>query len=72
MTRLLLIALSGLAVSGCAILTEAREDEMPQASEMGAGECQPAGPHDVAAPGEWICPGETGHDRVQPRHRVED
>lgn len=72
MTRLLVIALSGLAVSGCAFLSEAREDEVPSASEMGMGGCEPAGPHDAAAPGEWLCEGETGNDRVQPRHRIED
>ena len=72
MTRILLISLTGLALSGCAILSEGREDELPSASEMDAGDCHPSGPHDATAPGDWICPGETGHDRVQPRHRVED
>lgn len=72
MNKLMLVSIAALAVSGCSILTEAREDELPSAAEMGAGDCHPAGPHDAAAPGEWICPGETGADRVQPRHRVED
>jgi hypothetical protein len=72
MIRIVTIAFASLTLSGCAVLTEAREDEMPNAAEMGAAQCEPAGPHDATAPGEWVCEGETGHDRVQPRHRVEN
>jgi hypothetical protein len=72
MIRIFATTLAGLALSGCAVLTEAREDEMPDAAEMGAAQCEPAGPHDATAPGEWVCDGATGNDRVRPRHRVEN
>ena len=72
MKRLVLICVTGLAVSGCAFLAEARDDEVPSARELGAGECQQAGPHDAAAPGEWICDRGDNRDEVRPRHRVEN
>ena len=61
----LAIAVSGLAMTACSTF------DTPTAAEMGAAVCEPAGPHDATAPGEWICEGEDGSDRVQPRHRVE-
>ncbi len=57
---------SGLLMTGCAVF-----ENPPTAAEMGAAVCEPAGPHDAAAPGEWICEGENEGERVQPRHRVE-
>lgn len=62
----LLLPVTGLVLTGCALV-----DNPPTAAEMGAAVCEPAGPHDATAPGDWICEGETGHDRVKPRHRVE-
>ena len=72
MKSVLTVTLACLALGGCALLAEGREDELPSAREMGAGECQPAGPHDAAAPGEWVCDRGDAREEVQPRHRVED
>ena len=72
MTAFAALPLSAFALAGCAFLSDAREDEMPSAAELGAGECRPAGPHDVAAPGEWICDRGDGRTRNEPRHRVEN
>ena len=60
-----------LVLSGCAYLEGGRNENLPSAAELGAGECRQAGPQDPAAPGEWICDRGDGHERVQPRHRVE-
>jgi hypothetical protein len=73
MKALVITGLCGLALSGCALLQDGRPDELPSAAEMGAGDCHPAGPHDVAAPGDWICDRGADQDpNVRPRHRVED
>jgi hypothetical protein len=69
---LLVLACLSLTLSGCAWLSGGRDDDLPSAAELGAGECRPAGPQDPAAPGEWICDRGEGFDRVQPRHRVEN
>lgn len=69
MTKTITISLAGLALLG---LTGCETWSAPTAEEMGLGDCVPAGPHDVAPPGSWICEGEDTHERVQPRHRVED
>ena len=61
----LVIAFGGLCATACSTF------DTPTAAELGAAVCEPAGPHDATAPGEGICEGEDGADRVQPRHRVE-
>ena len=58
--------IGALALTGCAAI-----DHPPSAAELGAAVCEPAGPHDAAAPGDWICEGEDPGERLQPRHRVE-
>ena len=63
--------LSAPFLSGCAWLGAGRDPDLPSAAEMGAGACRPAGPHDVAAPGEWICDEGDGDEGMRPRHRVE-
>lgn len=67
------VALSGLTLSGCAYLEGGRNENLPSAAELGAGDCRQAGPQDPAAPGEWICDrGDTPFQRTRPRHRVEN
>lgn len=66
------LVLVPLALSGCAYLEGGRNEDLPSAAELGAGECRQAGPQDPAAPGEWICDRGDGFERVQPRHRVEN
>lgn|GEM_PF-3966883 len=74
--RLRLMALTlpvTAALSGCAYLEGGRNENLPSAAELGAGDCRQAGPQDPAAPGEWICDrGDTPFQRAQPRHRVEN
>ncbi|WP_304073221.1 hypothetical protein [Maricaulis maris] len=70
--RVFSLVLSALFLSGCAWLSEGRDPNLPSAAEMGAGECRPAGPHDPAAPGEWVCDDGDGDVEMRPRHRVEN
>lgn len=70
--RLFLFVLSASLLTGCAWLEKGRDPNLPSAAEMGAGECRPAGPHDPAAPGEWICDDGDGDEEMRPRHRVEN
>ena len=72
MARLTLIGFSAASIAGCASFEGFDRDDYPRADELGPNDCYQSGPHDPTAPGEWICPDETGHDRVQPHHRVED
>ncbi|MDM7984838.1 MAG: hypothetical protein QUV02_10335 [Maricaulis sp.] len=71
-SRIALTVCAAAVTAGCAVFDDLDRDDLPTAGELGAGDCHPAGPHDATAPGEWICPEETGHDRVQPRHRIDD
>jgi hypothetical protein len=72
MKRLTPLLAAPLFLTGCAFLADAREDEVPSAAELGFGDCRPAGPHDPAAPGEWVCDEGDGDVRYKPRHRIED
>ena len=69
--RLILILMSTTLLSGCAWLAEGRDPDLPSAGELGAGVCRPAGPHDPAAPGEWVCDDGDSGEEMRPRHRVE-
>lgn len=72
MTRILPLLAAASVLSGCAYLTEGRDERLPSAAELGAGDCRQAGPQDPVAPGEWICDrGDSPFLRTQPRHRVE-
>ena len=72
MLRILLVTMSLMTLGGCAWLQDGRDDRLPSAAELCAGDCRPGGPQDPVAPGEWICDTGDGDERVQPRHRVED
>lgn len=67
--NILLAVCGALAMAGCETLTDTAEGVVQEGA--GAQSCRQAGPHEAAAPGEWLCPHGDG-ERARPRHRVAD